>query len=103
MYESQIVNFGDAYSDKTLQSLKVSFRKLAASETLTAKYRVDGATAWTTIGTFTTTSELSRTFINIEASDTAFASGKEYEFRLESTGGLEITGWKARAIINDTV
>jgi len=101
VYESQVFNFGDQDADKTLQSLCVYFRKLASGESLTAKYRVDGATAWTTIGTFSTTGELSRTFLNIEATGDAFASGKEYEFQLLSTGGLEITGFKAKARIND--
>lgn len=101
VYESQVLNFGDVHSDKTLLSLKVSFRKLASGETLTAKYRVDGATAWTTIGTYSTVDTLSKTFLNIESTGLAFASGREYEFRLESTGGLEITGLSLSARIND--
>lgn len=101
VYESQVMNFGDVNSDKTLLSLKVSFRRLASGETLTAKYRVDGATAWTTIGTYNTVDTLSKTFLNIESSGLAFASGREYEFRLESTGGLEITGMALQARIND--
>jgi hypothetical protein len=100
--ETQILNFGDADSDKTLLSLKVSFRKQASGESLTAKYRIDGATAWTTIGTYDTDDSLSHTFLNIEADGSAFASGREYEFQLLSTGGLELTGLVARARINDT-
>ena len=103
VYESQIFNFGDQDADKTFLCLCVYFRKLATGESLTAKYRVDGATAWTTIGTFTTVGELSRTFVNIESTGDAFASGKEYEFQLTSTGGLEITGFKVKARINDVV
>ena len=102
VYESQIFNFGDSDSDKTLKSLKVSFKKLETGESLVAKYRVNGATAWTTIGTFSTVDKLSRTFLGIESTGLSFASGLEYEFRLESTGGLEITGMKALATINDT-
>lgn len=101
VYESQILNFGDLNSDKTLLSMKVSFRKLASGESLTAKYRVDGASAWTTIGTYNTVDTLSKTFLNIEATGLAFASGREYEFRLESTGGLEITGMALQARVND--
>ena len=100
-YESQVIDFGDVDSDKTLLSVKVSFRKQLAGESLTAKYRVDGATAWTTIGTASTDDTLSRTFLSIESTGTAFASGREYEFRLESTGGLEITGVVLKARIND--
>jgi len=101
VYESQILNFGDINSDKTLLSVKVSFRKLASGESLTAKYRVDGSSAWTTIGTYNTVDTLSKTFLNIEATGLAFASGREYEFRLESTGGLEITGMALQARVND--
>lgn len=101
IYESQIMNFGDQDADKTLQSISVYFRKLATGESITVKYRVDGATSWTTIGTFSTVGELSRTFINIESDGSAFASGKEYEFQLTSTGGLEILGMKLKARVND--
>lgn len=101
VYESQVLNFGDPHSDKTLLSLKVSFRKLASGESLTAKYRTDGATSWTTIGTYSTVDTLSKTFLNIESTQAALASGREYEFRLESTGGLELTGLSLMARIND--
>lgn len=102
-YESQIFNFGEQDSDKTLLDLKVSFRKLASGESLTAKYRVNNATTWTTIGTFSTVDAMSKTFTAIEATGAAFASGNEYEFRLESTGGLEITGLRAKANIHSTI
>lgn len=104
VYESQILNFGDGFNDKTLKSLNISFRKLATGESLTAYYRVDGATSWTQIGTFSTVGELSKTFVNDEThSNAAFASGTEYEFKLESTGGLEITGIEAYALIHSNV
>lgn len=102
IYESQIINAGDVDSDKTLRSCKVSFRALAAGETVTLKYRLDGATSWTTIGTASTDGDISHTFLNIESTGDAFASGREYEFRIESTGGAEITGYKANFLINDT-
>lgn len=101
VYESQIFNFGDVDTDKTLQNIKVSFRKLATGESLTAKYRVDGATAWTAIGTYNTVGGISHTFLGIEATGLAYASGREYEFRLESTGGLEITGFTCKALVNN--
>ena len=99
IYESQIFNFGDVDSDKMLNSLKVSFRSQAAGETVTAKYRVDGATSWTTIGSESTDGTLSRTFLSIESTDVAFAAFREVEFRLESTGGAEILGFRAVATI----
>ncbi len=103
IYESQRYDAGDRDSDKTLLSCKVAFRALAANETVTLKYRLDGATSWTTIGTASTDGDISHTFLSIEATDTAFASGREYEFRIESTGGAEILGYKAKFAINDNI
>lgn len=100
-YESQVMDFGEADADKTLLSAKVSFRKLVSGESLTLKYRVNGATAWTTIGTHAVADTLSKTFLSIESTGSAFASGNEYEFRAESTGGLEITGLVLKARINN--
>jgi hypothetical protein len=102
VYESQIFNFDEEDKDKTLVALKVMFRKLATGESCTAKYRVNGATSWSTIGTFNTVGGMSRTFVNIEATGAAFVSGNEYEFRIESTGGCEVTGIRAKARVNDT-
>jgi len=101
IYETQILNFGQVDADKTLESFKVSFAKLPSGGSITAKYKVDDG-SFVTIGTYSTAGELSRTFLNIESTGAAFASGKEYIFRIESTGGAEVTGWKARAIINST-
>jgi len=97
IYESLIQDFGDSSLDKRLDRIKVTFRKLTSGESLTVKYRLDGATSWTTVGSYSTVGGTERTFVNIESSGANFASGKEYEFRLESTGGLEITSWGAMA------
>jgi hypothetical protein len=99
--ESQIYDAGDRDSDKTLLSCKASFRALAAGEVVTLKYRIDGATAWTTIGSASTDGDISHTFLNIESTGDAFASGREYEFRVESTGGAEPLGIKPLFRIND--
>lgn len=103
IYESQIFDFGTLKQDKRLDSVEVSFRAQAAGESVTAKYRVDGATSWTTIGSDSTDGDISRTFINIESTGADFASFKELEIRLESTGGAEITGLKVRATILDNI
>lgn len=101
VYESQVLDFGEVDADKTLVSAKVSFRRMLAGESVTLKYRVNGASAWTTIGTHDTDDSLSHTFLGIESTGLAFASGNEYEFRIESTGGAEITGLALKARIND--
>ena len=100
-YESQVFNFGDVDTDKTLQNIKVSFARLLSGESLTVEYRVNGASALTTIGTHAVVDSISHTFLNIEADGLSFASGREYEFRLESTGGLEITGFTCKALVNN--
>lgn len=101
IYRSQIINFDDVDTDKTLQNIKVSFAKLIDGQSLTVKYKVDDATAWSTIGSFSTADKISHTFLNVESTGRPFASGREYEFRLESTGGLEPTGFSCSALVNN--
>jgi len=93
IYETQIYDFDEPDNDKQLNKLKVKFRRLVAGETLTVKMKVDDATAWTTIGSYSTAGKCSYNFRNI-ATGAAFPSGKELKFRFESTGGLEITGFE---------
>ena len=95
--ETQILNFGSNELDKRLDSFKVSFRKMAAGESIVVKYKVDGATTFTTIGTFDTDDALSHTFLREEANSVDFKSGREFLFRIESTGGAEILSWVATA------
>lgn len=103
IYESQIFNFGDADSDKRLEFVRISFRRLATGESFTVKMKADDATAWTTIGTFSTVGELSRTFTGIEATDLNFPSGKEFKFQISSTGGGEVTGLTLQATILNNI
>jgi len=103
IYESQIFDFGDVFADKRLEKVKISCVKLTPGQSLTAKYKVDNATSWTTIGTLSTVGELSRTFLSIEATDTNFASGKEYQFQITSTGGAEISGYELTSTVLDAI
>lgn len=95
--ETQILNFGSTELDKRLDSFKVSFRKMASGESILVKYKVDGATTWTTIGTTDTDNSISHTFLREETNAVDFKSGREFIFRIESTGGAEITSWVALA------
>lgn len=103
IYETQILNFGDTDKDKRLEFVRVTFRKLATGESIVAKVKVDDATSWTTIGTFSTVGQLARTFSQIESSATNFPSGREFKFQFTSTGGAEITGISLQATILDTI
>jgi hypothetical protein len=102
VYESQIFDLGDAGVDKQLLGFTLTTAPIPTSGAVTLKYRVNGDTAWTTIGTLSTVGELSRDFTAIEATGADFASFKEIQFRLESTTGAEITGYKIRAILLNT-
>lgn len=103
IYESQIFNFGDIHMDKRLEAIRVSYKKQAAGEAVTVKYRWDDATAWTTVGSDAADDSKSRTFINIESTGANFASGKELQVRLESTGGAEITSYMLQASVLDAI
>lgn len=95
--ETQVLNFGTIDNDKRLDAFKVTFRKMASGESVVLKYKVDDATSFTTIGTFDTDGALSHTFTQEELAGVAFKSGREFKFRIESTGGAEITSWVATA------
>lgn len=97
LLETQVLNFGSIELDKRLDSFKVSTRKQASGESIVLKYKVDDATSFTTIGTWNTDGELSHTFLQEELAGVAFKSGREFKFRIESTGGAEITSWVALA------
>jgi hypothetical protein len=97
VYESQIFNMGDVCLDKSLNQFTVYTAPLINSGSVTVKYRVDEETSYTTIGTFSTAGGIARDFFSIESSDTAFPKFKEIQFRIESTSGAEITGYKILA------
>jgi hypothetical protein len=102
IYESQILDFGDADTQKKIESVKVSFRKLITGESVTLKMKVDDATSWTTIGAYSTADKVSYTWKNI-ATGAAFPCGREFKFRIESTGGLEVTGLELDVTILNTL
>jgi len=103
VYESQVYNFDNAFDDKTFKKFKLAVRKLASGESVTVKYKVDDETSFTTIGSISTTGLLARSFINIESTGDNFKTGREFIFRIESSGGAEITGYEAEAIINNAI
>lgn len=97
VYESQIFSFNDPSVNKQLLGISLYTAPLPASSSVTVKYKVDDDSSFTTIGTLSTQGELSRDFVMIESTGDAFATGKEFTFRVESTGGAEITGMKLKA------
>ncbi len=87
----------DRKSNKQLLVIQLSYDPLPTLGQVILKYKVDGG-AWTTIlttlGSTAATNELMACERTIDASGTEFTSGREYQFRVESTGGALITGLK---------
>lgn len=94
IYESQIFDFGDSNFTKQIKTLTIYTDPITTGQSATLKYRVNGATSWTTVGSISTVGEVSRDFYNLEASGNDFSTFKEIEIRLESSGGCRITGFK---------
>jgi len=91
IYESQIfdgrIHEYDASFVKNLVEASLTCEKLPHLATATLKYRVDGATSWTTLLTISTETRLSE-FINKSIGDY-----KEIEWRIESYFGAVITSF----------
>jgi hypothetical protein len=96
-YDSLIYDLGDPTLEKQLNTFTVYTVSLPSGSSVTVKYRFDDDTSYTTIGTYSTLGGHSRDFINIESTGDAFPSFREAQFRIESTGGAEIVGYKIKA------
>lgn len=93
IYETQIISFGDPSTTKQLNQFSIYTAPISTGGSVTIKYRVNNNTSWTTIGTLSTAGKLARDFINIESTGDPFATFGEVQFRIESLGGAEITGY----------
>lgn len=92
--ESQKYNGGDIKRRKRLHSVFATTVPLGSSQQLVLKYRKDEETSYTTLFTETTSNNI--------LTELGAAGGvdlpefKEIQFKLESTGGAEITSWGFR-------
>jgi hypothetical protein len=93
VYESQIYDSGAPALTKKLDEFQIHTAPIPTGGAVTVKYKNNSDTSFTTIGTLSTVGALSRTFLNIESTGASFATHKEVTFRIESTGGAEITGY----------
>lgn len=80
----------DVFRKKKLYSVTCHYEPQPANGQVVVKYRTDRAAAYTTI--FTDTTNNSNSFEMVDAGGTPFTDGREFEFRIESTGGTVITG-----------
>lgn len=77
--------------NKQLQCVAVHYLPIISGGQVVIKYRVDSTGSWTTIFTETTAGAVVTERINVAGVN--FTSGRNYEFRLESTGGAQIVGF----------
>lgn len=86
IYESKRFNTGDSSQYKDLLEATVATEYMPTAGQVVLKYRTDQNTAYTTIFTNTTDNSISRSAITGLPKEY-----KEIQFRIESTGGAEIT------------
>jgi hypothetical protein len=91
--ETIIYDSGDASLEKDLRGVSVTYSPLPEDGQVVLKYKKDAETAWTTIFTDTTDDSISHSSVNVESTGVAFGQHKEIQFRIESTGGAQITGF----------
>lgn len=104
VYESQIFNLGDSSQKKKLVSATVTNVYLPTAGQVVLKYRLNEETSYTTIFTNSVDNSISHTAVNIESSGVTLPEFKEIQFRIESTGGAEITGLKFKTEdVNDDI
>ena len=94
IYESQIFNNEDSSQVKKLIGVTVFTAPMPISGQIVLTYRKDEETSYTTVFTNTTNDSISYSAVNIESSGVNIPEYKEIQFRIESTGGAEITGFK---------
>lgn len=91
IFESLIL--GDGFTNRKLKEFILTTAPIPTGGSVTVKVKNDDDTSYTTIGTLSTVGATSRQFLNIESSGVNFPSSRESQFRIESTGGAEVTGW----------
>jgi hypothetical protein len=92
--ETILYSGGDSSVKKKLIGVTVMTSPLSASGQIILEYRKDEGTTWTNIFTHDTNDSISHSAIN--NSSGTLPEFKEIQFRIESTGGAEITGLKFR-------
>lgn len=93
-YETIKFNGGDINTEKRLLGVAVSTAYLPANARVVLKYKKDSDTSFSTISTHLSTNSVSREDIIIATTGSNLPEFKEIQFRIESTGGAEITSLK---------
>lgn len=99
IYESQIFSNEDPSLTEKLLGATIMHEPLASGSTATLKFRTDGdieGGAWKTIVTSNTTKAISKSGVK-DSTGANLPEYKEIQFRLESTFGAIITGFKFKS------
>lgn len=80
---------GDRYKNKQLEAVQISYTG-KTSGTIALKYSVDGSSMTSIISESTTAIEDVKEATNETSTNNALLSGREFQFQIESTGGVEI-------------
>ena len=88
-----IFNAGDASWLKTLKEVTVACDPLPAAGVVVVYYRTNAQSTYTQLFSFGTDDGISHRTFNVESSGAVLPNHyKEIQFRIESSGGAEITG-----------
>lgn len=85
---------------KTISAVSCHYAPLTQGAQVVMKYRADSTGVWTTIFTETTLGAVSTEMLN--AQGVPFTKGRNFEFRLESSGGAEIIAFVYKYEIDET-
>lgn len=91
VYESRIFNEEDPSRRYSLLGVTVTTEALPTDGQVVLKYKKDSDSSWTTIFTNTTDNSTRYSSSMIESTGEALPEFSEIQFRIESTGGAEIT------------
>lgn len=103
VYETTInpsMDIADRAKLKGISLVSVSTAPLPAGASVTVKYSVDGS-AYTTLLTESTDGRVTTTASN-QNDGSPFLDGYEYQFKIESTGGAEVTELRYKYNVKDT-
>lgn len=88
-YESAIFDDNNPTQEKQFVEARLGFEKLTSGQTVTLKYRKDGATTWTTVSPVPAIATG-----DVSADYPMEGNFREMQFRIESTGGAKINTLK---------
>ena len=93
-YESYIFTGNNSEQTKKLIKVAVMTEPQPTAGTTKLEYKADADSSWTTIFTNSTDDDIEHTAVNIEATGVNLREFKEVQFKITSTGGTVITGFK---------